>query len=301
MEYTDVTFYSQDARICGSLALPQPAEPRAAPGVLVLHGYTGARSEGFGDLAEVLAGAGMVALCIDQRGSGESGGARGHIYPLSHWLEDAHTGLSYLENHPQVEPQRLSVVGLSMGGGMAVCLAAIDPRVRCAVAMAPVGDGMDFLHSNWSRRGEAAWGEFLDRVRSAAHQRLTYGVDHFLPLWEAMPMPSQQFEQDYRRDRQVNPLLTGEVSLASIESVLRFSPEKLCPEVHTPILFMHDPADEIVPISHSQRMHDLVRGEKHLQEMPGGGHNLVVEARKEEVYAIVRDWLRVHLIERELA
>ena len=102
--------------------------PVAAPGVLVVHGWS-SRKENHADLAEACAAAGMAAMTIDLRGHGTSGGA-----PDGGMLDDVLAGLDALaaRGHP-----RLGLRGSSMGGFLALHAAARHPLVRAVVAICP--------------------------------------------------------------------------------------------------------------------------------------------------------------------
>jgi dienelactone hydrolase len=49
------------------------------------------------------------------------------------WLRDEIRSLDYLLTRPEVDPQRIGCVGLSIGGFRSAQFAGMDPRVKCAV------------------------------------------------------------------------------------------------------------------------------------------------------------------------
>ncbi len=99
--------------------------------VAVLHGSGSTRS-GVLDQAAVLAGHGYGVLLYDDRGHGRSGGAG---MDFGWWGDlDVAAAVSYLESRPDVEPGRIGVLGLSMGGEQAINAAATDSRIRAVVA-----------------------------------------------------------------------------------------------------------------------------------------------------------------------
>lgn len=99
--------------------------------VAVLHGSGSTRS-GVLDQAAVLARHGYGVLLYDDRGHGRSGGAG---MDFGWWGDlDVAAAVSYLESRPDVEPGRIGVLGLSMGGEQAINAAATDSRIRAVVA-----------------------------------------------------------------------------------------------------------------------------------------------------------------------
>jgi dienelactone hydrolase len=62
--------------------------------------------------------------------------------PWFHWTIAARRGLTFLETRPEVDPQKLGVFGVSVGGTLTWSIAALDPRVKAA---APIyGCGWEF-------------------------------------------------------------------------------------------------------------------------------------------------------------
>lgn len=129
---------SSGDRLNGILYRAAGAGPH--PTVLLLHGLPG--SERHGDLAHVLRRAGFHVAFIHYRGSWGSEGEFG----VANCVEDAGAMLDYLrspevcEEH-RIDPERLYLVGHSLGGGVALVAAASDPKVRGVAALAPADLG----------------------------------------------------------------------------------------------------------------------------------------------------------------
>jgi dienelactone hydrolase len=106
-----------------------PSRNRAA--VVLLHGAGSTRSAVL-DEARVLAADGYGLLLLDARGHGRS---EGRAMDFG-WYGDADvTGaVSYVASQPDVDPGRIAVLGLSMGGEEAIGAAAADPRIAAVVA-----------------------------------------------------------------------------------------------------------------------------------------------------------------------
>jgi alpha/beta superfamily hydrolase len=99
--------------------------------VIVLAGAGGTKADTAGQAA-VLARHGYGVLAYDTRGSGESGG---HSM-LWGWggERDLGAAVTYLESRADVDRGRIGVLGLSMGGEIAITGAALDPRLKAVVA-----------------------------------------------------------------------------------------------------------------------------------------------------------------------
>ncbi len=132
-----------------------------APAVLFIHGHSdGARSAAVGDPPWVddehhagalrLAEAGYVVLAPDVRSFGETGtwAEHQHYAELLHFqglvaygvfTADMMRALDVLSARPEVDPERIGVTGLSMGGQLTAYLTALDPRVKAAVVQGYLG------------------------------------------------------------------------------------------------------------------------------------------------------------------
>jgi dienelactone hydrolase len=106
-----------------------PSRNRAA--VVLLHGAGSTRSNVL-DEAAVVAGAGFGVLMVDARGHGESGG-RAMDFGWYGDLDIA-AATSYLATRPEVDRDRIGVVGLSMGGEEALGASGSNELIRAVVA-----------------------------------------------------------------------------------------------------------------------------------------------------------------------
>lgn len=144
------------------------------PTVIVLHG-TGGKKEGERGLCEALAKRGIMAVALDARYHGERvpGGAHGsqeyvaaitkawHTKPpepMEHpfyydtcW--DLWRTLDYLSARDDVDPERIGMIGISMGGIEIWLAASVDERVRVAVPVIAVQSlRWSLEHDQWQGR-----------------------------------------------------------------------------------------------------------------------------------------------------
>lgn len=109
-----------------------PARNRAA--IIMLHGYGGNRLEML-NRAVMLARHGYGVLLYDERASGESGGS----LRTFGWLDvnDVPIALAYLHQRSDVDPQRIGILGFSIGGQIALRAAAQSDLIKAVVAEEP--------------------------------------------------------------------------------------------------------------------------------------------------------------------
>jgi dienelactone hydrolase len=114
IEFPNVSEQSQPTRLLGYLTHPDGTGP--FPDVVVLHGCSGfsATSAGIADRLKLL---GYVALTVDSLGPRHSSSECGHFFIGQ--VIDAYAALRYLSQQPFVDPDRIAVLGNSMGGSSA--------------------------------------------------------------------------------------------------------------------------------------------------------------------------------------
>jgi len=113
-------------RLRGMLHQPEAADDKARPpGVVFLHGFTGDRMEShwlFVKCSRALTRAGIASLRFDFFGSGESDGAFRDA-SLETEVADAQDAAAFLRREGGIDPERLGIVGLSLGGAVAALVA----------------------------------------------------------------------------------------------------------------------------------------------------------------------------------
>lgn len=140
-----VILQNQGQKIFGVLHRP-PTDDKC-PGVLICHGLAGnkiGRFRLYVLLAQKLAQAGIAALRIDFRGSGDSEGDFSDCTVESQ-ISDAIIGEDFLRNHPQIDPSRIGIFGRSFGGAVAVMTAKRTHHVKSLALWAPFFCGEPWL------------------------------------------------------------------------------------------------------------------------------------------------------------
>src|SRR3954454_10491362 len=142
MSEDNVTFPSAGLKLSGNVRVPEGLEPGEKRGaLLVLHGF-GSNKDSSNVMApsKVLTELGYVTLRFSMRGCGDSEGERGRVICLEQ-VEDTRNALTFLAQHPAVDPHRIAVAGSSFGGAVAVYAGGVDTRVAAVVSNGGWGDG----------------------------------------------------------------------------------------------------------------------------------------------------------------
>lgn len=127
-----------------------PANTAPQPAILCVGGSDGGLWE---EQAALLASEGYVALSLAYFGMEELPKTLANI-PLEYF----ETGIRYLQRRPEVDPDRIGVLGASRGGELALLLGATYPQVRAVVAYVPSGlvwFGLADGQAAWTLGGEA--------------------------------------------------------------------------------------------------------------------------------------------------
>jgi fermentation-respiration switch protein FrsA (DUF1100 family) len=126
LTYRDVTFHTSDGVRLSAWFIP--STNHAA--VVTMPGSGSSRGATLGQ-ATVLAHHGYGVLMVDPRGQGRSGGRAMD----AGWYgdRDITAAVTFLQRQPGVDPARIGVLGLSMGGEAAIGAAAADPAIHAVV------------------------------------------------------------------------------------------------------------------------------------------------------------------------
>lgn len=145
-------------------------------GVVLLHGAGSTRSSVL-EHATVLNRHGFGVLLLDARGHGLS---EGRAMDFGWWGEvDVPAAVTFLAAHEDVDPTRIGVVGLSMGGEQAIGALAVDPRIRVVVAEGATG----------RIAADSAWYSEVYGTRGSLQERLDTLRQRFTDVLTEAPVP----------------------------------------------------------------------------------------------------------------
>ncbi len=241
-----VAFYSGlSYKLSGVLVTPddmRPDEKRST--IVVCHGYASWKERYSIRMAEELANAGFVTLAFDYRGFGESEGPKWRLICLEQ-IEDIRNAITFLETRKEVDPKKIGLIGISLGGANVVYTGAVDKRPACIVSIVAVGDGERWLHSV---RRDYEWREFERRLKKdfqnfvlTGKSELVHPLDIEAPPPDWLKIWDRTFEEYPERKKMEFPLETA-------RSIIEFKPDKVAGAISPrPLLVISDPNDTVVP------------------------------------------------------
>lgn len=183
-----IVFENKGQKLYGMLHLPD--EGGRAPVVALFHGFTGTRVEPhriFVKMARELMAHGIAALRFDFRGSGESEGDFVDM-TVEGEISDALKSLDFLQAQPELDPDCIGVLGLSLGGLVAAYVAGRGTRVKSLALWAALGlveevTLLDEEHQEAAQQQLAERG-FIDRGGNLMGVAFIEGLTHMRPLEE---------------------------------------------------------------------------------------------------------------------
>jgi len=151
---------------------PAKAHTKGVPLAILIHGHGGSRHEagGFTRVAEGLAVHGIASIRMDFPGCGDSSESFANNN-LSNMLADIEAATSHALTAVNVDESRLGLLGFSMGGRLAITLAAQDRPYRAMGLWAPSANN-----------GATSMVKYLGGTETYAHMKAQAKAEGFAPF-----------------------------------------------------------------------------------------------------------------------
>ena len=224
-----------------------------AQALIVVHGLDSSRvrePESYMPLIQSLRDAGFSVLLFDLRAHGRSDG---DIMSAGYFERfDVLGAFDYVQEEYGVEPERIGVLGFSMGGVAALMAAADEPQLRALAIDSAFANINDLFAAEVSGRTPLpAWSVNVLQPAMEVIARLRYGI-----------------------------------KLSSIKA------EETIKDIDFPVLLIHSEDDSRIGVEHSERIAAAAtHSETTLRRFPTGGHSSAFEEYPEEYLEAVTTYL----------
>ena len=278
-----VTFPSAGLKLSGVVHVPsgmRPGERRAA--FIVLHGFgSNKTSSNTMQPTKVLGELGYVVLRFDMRGCGESEGEFGRVICLEQ-VEDTRSALTFLADHPAVDPERIGVIGSSFGGAVAVYTGGVDERVAAVVSNGGWGDGERKFRGQ--HKSPEEWTRFTNMLKEGREHRAKTGKSLMVPRYDIVPIPPH-----LRNNLASNSIHSFPAETA--QSMFDFRADDVVGKIAPrPLLLLHAANDSVTPTEQSIELFKRAGQPTELHLISDADHFMFGEGNT-RIWNLLRGWL----------
>lgn len=301
---TAVRFHSGRLTLAGHLYRPAdaPAETRT-PAIVMVGPFSSVKEQTLPHYAERFQAAGYTVLTFDSRSFGESEGEPRFRHDPSEIIEDYVNAVSYLLTRDDIDPDRIVLIGVCMGGGYAISAAARDKRVK---AVASVAGGFNIGGTFQQFLGVDGFAAYFRQINDVMQRQYETGEVQYVPtiarsLSAEVPiaaMPNEEAFSYYdRTSRDDAPNWSDRMAASSFGPYFTYNAIAHAPLVApAPLLIVHGTRDLFLLPEYAQQAYDAAIGPKELVWIETHNH---IELYDQEPYvseaiAHILRWLAAH-------
>lgn len=280
VRYEKVTFHNRyGITLAADLYAPK-GETGPFAAIAVCGPFGAVKEQSSGLYAQEMAIRGFLTIAFDPSFTGESGGEPRYVASPDINTEDFQAAVDYLSTRPDVDPERVGIIGICGWGGMALNAAAIDTRIKATAAMTMYDmtrvTAKGYFDSEDSEEARHAKRVAMNAQRTEDYKNGTYAraggvVD---PLPDDAPEFVRDYYAYYKTPRGYHERSLNSNEGWNVTSALSF--------LNMPILQYSDEIRSAVLVVHGEKAHSCyfsrdafakLRGEnKELMIIPGAVH-----------------------------
>ena len=279
----NVKFTSAGLTLSGVVHRPEGmSQGEKRPAVLVLHGF-GSRKAAQNVIgpANMFMKWGYVVLRFDMRSCGDSEGEFGHIL-CEDQVEDTRAAVTFMQSRPEVDADRIAVVGSSFGAAVAVYAAGIDDRIKAVISSGGWGNGERKFRGQHPT--PEAWAKFTKMLEDGRRHKAETGKPLMVDRHEIVPIP-----EHLRRNMPAGSVQQFPADTA--QSMFDFTAENVVGNIAPrPLLLLHSSVDSVTPTEQSVEMFKRAGQPTDLHLTADTDHFMMAESNTRVIH-LIEDWL----------
>lgn len=289
-------------KLAGDLYMPKEQKAEKLPAIAISGPFGAVKEQASGLYAQELAQRGFVTLAFDASYTGESGGEPRNVASPDINTEDFSAAVDYLSNLPEVNADKIGILGICGFGGFALNAAANDPRIKATVTatmydMSRVNANGYFDAMTKEQRYDLR--KTLNAQRSEDFRNGSYKLAEGLP--EKLSGNEPQFVKDYFgyyktkrgfHKRSINS--NGGWNMTSALSFMNMPLLSYAAEIKAPVLIIH--GEKAHSRYFSEDAYKKLTGDnKELLIIPGANHVDLYDNKEKIPFAKIEEFFKKNL------
>ncbi len=259
--------------LTGDLYLPKGKASEKLAAIAVSGPFGAVKEQASGLYAQTMAERGFAALAFDPSYTGESGGEPRLVASPDINTEDFSAAVDFLSNQPNIDAERIGIIGICGFGGFALNAAAIDTRIKATLTSTMYDMSRVNAKGYFDAMGEEeryALKQKLNAQRSVDFKNGTYAAEAGLPDKRTGDEP--QFVKDYwgyyKTPRGYHKRSKNSNTGWNMTSALSF--------MNMPILTYSDEIKNAVLMIHGENAHSRYFSEDAFKKLKGSNKELMI-------------------------
>lgn len=243
------------------------------PALAVSGPFGAVKEQSSGLYAQTMAERGFLTIAFDPSFTGESEGEPRYVASPDINTEDFSAAVDYLTTRPDVDSERIGIIGICGWGGFALNAAAIDTRIKATVAVTMYDMSRVTANGYFDSMDEDARYELrkkLNEQRTIDAKNGSYALAGGVvdPLPEDAPQFVKDYYAYYKTPRGYHPRSLNSNNGWNVTSSLSF--------INTPLLTYSSEIRSAVLLVHGEKAHSRYFSEDAFKKLKGDNKELLI-------------------------
>lgn len=243
------------------------------PALAVSGPFGAVKEQSSGLYAQTMAERGFLTIAFDPSYTGESGGEPRYVASPDINTEDFSAAVDFLSLRPEVDPERIGIIGICGWGGMALNAAALDTRIKATVTVTMYDMSRVTANGYFDAMDADARYELRRKLNAQRTEDARKGVAARAGgVVDPLPADAPQFVKDYF-DYYKTPRGYHKRSLNSNEG---WNTTSSLSFLNTPLLAYSNEIRSAVLMIHGEKAHSRYFSEDAFKKLTGDNKELMI-------------------------